>query len=88
MRKAILASVAAVALSLGAAASAAAHVHGVTPLIDCGVANSNAGAVATDDTPAAQANGGPIGGLIPATVGESSLGFGDGGFAATAGHCP
>jgi hypothetical protein len=88
MRKAILVSVAAVALSLGAAAPAAAHVHGITPLLGCSVDNPNSGATATDDTPAAAANGGPISGLIPATVGESSLGFGDGGFGAATGHCP
>jgi hypothetical protein len=88
MRKAILVSVAAVALSLGAAAPAAAHVHGITPLLGCSVDNPNSGATATDDTPAAAANGGPISGLIPATVGKSSLGFGDGGFGAATGHCP
>jgi hypothetical protein len=88
MRKAILASVAAVALTLGAAAPAAAHVHGITPLLGCTVDSPNSGAITTDDTPASSANGGPISGLIPATVGESSLGFGDGGFGAATGHCP
>jgi hypothetical protein len=88
MRKAILASVAAVALTVGAAAPAAAHAHGITPLLGCTVDNSNSGAIATDDTPASETNGGPITGLIPAMVGESSLGFGDGGFGAATGHCP
>jgi hypothetical protein len=88
MKKAILASAAAVALSIGAAAPAAAHVHGITPLLGCTVDNSNSGAIATDDTTASAANGGPISGLIPATVGESPLGFGDGGFGAASGHCP
>jgi hypothetical protein len=44
------------------------------------------GANATDDTPAAAENGGPISGLIPSSVGKSDLGFGDGGFDTPA--CP
>jgi hypothetical protein len=88
MKRAIVVSLMALAMGVMAAPPATAHVHGITPLIDCGVANANAGGIATDGTPAAQANGGPISGLIPSTVGEASLGFGDGGFGATAGHCP
>lgn len=44
-----------------------AHVHGVTPLLQCSVDPANAGANQTNSTPAAAANGGPITGLIPAT---------------------
>lgn len=76
------------ALSLGSAAPAFAHVHGVTPLIDCGQANANAGANGTNGTPADDANGGPIAGLIPRDTGTAPLTAGDGGFGATDGHCP
>jgi hypothetical protein len=61
------------------ASQAAAHVHGITPL-RC-VGTDNDGANQTDMTPAARANGGPIGeGLIPQDPGRSPLEFGDGGF--------
>jgi len=71
-------------------APAFAHVHGITPLIDCNVDSANSGAVQTDSTPAAEANGGPIttGGLIPRDVGNAPLTVGDGGFGAATGHCP
>lgn len=76
------------ALSLIPASGAAAHVHGITPLRCVGVAHD--GAVRTDTTPAAAANGGPISGLIPSadlgSPGNSHLGFGDGGFDTPA--CP
>ena len=55
-------------------APASAHVHGITPLNDCGIANANAGGNGTNGTPADDANGGPISGLIP-----SPLSGGDGG---------
>lgn len=42
-------------------------VHGITPLRCVGEADDGANAV--DGTPAAAANGGPIGGLIPRDVG-------------------
>lgn len=67
------------------------HVHGVSPLLelDCKVDNSVTGANATNDTPASAATGGPITGLIPSSVGNASLGFGDGGFgAANDNVCP
>jgi hypothetical protein len=71
-------------LTLIPAGPAAAHVHGITPLRCVGVTDD--GANATDDTPAAAENGGPISGLIPSSVGKSDLGFGDGGFDTPA--CP
>ena len=77
--------VAAAALSV---APAFAHVHGVTPLLGCTVDSPNAGALQTDSTPAAAANGGPITGLIPRDVGNAPLTAGDGGFGAATGHCP
>ena len=68
--------------------NAAAHVHGLTPLRCVGVEND--GANQTDNTPAAEANGGPIRGLIPSATlgapGKSPLLFGDGGFDTPA--CP
>jgi hypothetical protein len=71
-------------LTLIPAGPAAAHVHGITPLRCVGVDDD--GANATDGTPAAAANGGPISGLIPSSVGKSGLGVGDGGFDTPA--CP
>ena len=71
-------------LTLIPAGPAAAHVHGLTPL-RC-VGNGPDGADATDSTPAAAANGGPITGLIPRDVGNSPLDIGDGGFDTPA--CP
>jgi hypothetical protein len=66
---------------------ASAHVHGITPLLQCGVVPDNAGANQVDSTPAGAANGGPISGLIPASVGNSPLTGGDGGFSAPV-QCP
>jgi hypothetical protein len=57
---------------LAAAPSAAAHVHGITPL-DCTPANANAGAnQAFEVSPV-------LTGLIPRDVGQSPLQPGDGG---------
>ena len=66
---------------------ASAHVHGITPLLQCSVVPANAGANQTDSTPAGAANGGPITGLIPRDVGNSPLDVGDGGFTAPV-QCP
>lgn len=84
MRRIAIATLLAGLMVLGIAPAAMGHVHGVTPLLelDCKVDNSVTGANATNDTPASAANGGPITGLIPSSVGNSSLGFGDGGFGA------
>jgi hypothetical protein len=71
-------------LTLVPVGPAAAHVHGITPL-RC-VGNGPDGANRTDTTPAAAANGGPISGLIPSTVGNAPIGIGDGGFDTPA--CP
>jgi len=67
--------------------AASAHVHGVTPLLQCSVVPDNAGANQTDSTPASTENGGPVGGLIPRDVGSSPLDIGDGGFTAPV-QCP
>ena len=67
--------------------AASAHVHGITPLLECSVVPDNAGAGQTDVTLAAAANGGPITGLIPRDVGSSPLDIGDGGFSAPV-QCP
>ena len=69
------------------ATAATAHVHGITPLLQCSVVPANAGANQTDVTPASAASGGPISGLIPRDVGSSPLDVGDGGFSAPVG-CP
>lgn len=70
-------------LGLIPAGSASAHVHGITPLRCVGVEDD--GANQTDNTPASAANGGPISGLIPNSVG-APLVPGDGGFDTPA--CP
>ena len=84
MRRLILSLGLASTLVLSVAGSALGHVHGITPLRCLGVADD--GANRTDDTPAARANGGPIGGLIPRDVGKAPLTVGDGGFDTPA--CP
>jgi hypothetical protein len=65
------------ALVIVPASSASAHVHGITPL-RCTQAPSNAGANQTDQTPAGAANGGPISGVIPITMGGNVTLFGEG----------
>lgn len=73
-----------------AAVPALAHVHGITPLFQLAcsnVGNTPAGAISTNGTPAAAANGGPIMGLIPRDVGNAPLTGGDGGFGATGDNC-
>jgi hypothetical protein len=84
MRRLTIAFVVAVLLSLASLGSVLGHVHGLTPLRCVGVADDGANAV--DGTPAALANGGPIGGLIPRDVGNAPLTVGDGGFDTPA--CP
>jgi hypothetical protein len=58
-------------------APAAAHVHGITPL-RCTPAPANAGANQADETPASADSGGPIGGVIPITMGGNVELFGGG----------
>jgi hypothetical protein len=84
MRRLILSFMVAVMLALATVGSSLGHVHGITPLRCVGVADDGANAV--DTTPAAAANGGPIGGLIPRDVGNAPLTGGDGGFDTPA--CP
>ena len=55
-------------LVLVPAAAASAHTHGITPL-RCTSAPANAGANQTNSTPASAADGGPISGVIPITMG-------------------
>jgi hypothetical protein len=79
----------ALAAVLAVPATSSAHVHGITPLLglSCHVDNTVTGANQTDSTPAAAANGGPISGLIPSTVGNAPLTPGDGSFGATTANC-
>lgn len=65
------------ALVLIPSAAASAHVHGITPL-RCTPAPDNAGANQTNETPAPAANGGPIAGVIPITMGGNVPLFGGG----------
>jgi hypothetical protein len=76
LRVLVGAGLAASALVLIPATGASAHVHGITPL-RCTPAPDNAGANQTDDTPAAAANGGPISGVIPITMGGNVTLFGE-----------
>lgn len=89
MKLVALAAALVASLAFGAA-PALGHVHGITPLLglSCNVDNSVTGANATNDTPAAAANGGPITGLIPRDTGNAPLTSGDGGFGATTANCP
>ena len=68
-----------------AAAPAAAHVHGITPLLT--LANQ-CGVTSLANTGANRAQGAPITGLIPQDVGNSPLTVGDGGFTAPVGCAP
>lgn len=77
LRLATGATLAAAAFVIVPAPGASAHVHGITPL-RCTPAPANAGANQTDDTPAAAANGGPISGVIPITMGGNVTLFGEG----------
>jgi hypothetical protein len=79
----------ALAVGLVFPATGSAHVHGITPLLglSCDVDNTVTGPNQTDSTPAGAANGGPISGLIPSTVGNAPLTVGDGGFGATTANC-
>jgi hypothetical protein len=86
-RRVLLVAAIAGSMVLIPGAGASAHVHGITPLLQCSVVPDNAGANQVDSTPAGAANGGPISGLIPATVGNSPLTGGDGGFTAPV-QCP
>ena len=65
-----------------------AHVHGVTPLANCGQDNANSGGNGTNGTPADDDNGGPIEGLIPRDTGSAPLTGGDGGRTAPVAACP
>lgn len=77
LRIAIGTAMTSAALVLVPAPGASAHVHGITPL-RCTPAPDNAGANQTDQTPAAAANGGPISGVIPITMGGNVSLFGGG----------
>lgn len=84
MRRLLLGLALALTLGLTTVGSALGHVHGITPLRCVGVAADGANRV--DTTPAARANGGPVGGLIRRDVGNAPLTVGDGGFDTPA--CP
>ena len=75
------------ALAVAPTAAASAHVHGITPLLQCSVDQDNAGGNQTDVTPASATNDGPISGLIPRDVGSAPLTIGDAGFSAPV-QCP
>ncbi len=67
-RRIMLAAATGAALALAPVTGASAHVHLITPL-RCTPAPTNAGANQTNTTPASAANGGPITGVIPISMG-------------------
>jgi hypothetical protein len=77
-RLAVCTGFAASALLLIPAGSASAHVHLITPLNCIEQVPDDAGADQTNGTPASAANGGPISGVIPITMG-GDIDFGEGG---------
>ena len=90
MRRLIVILVSVLFSMLAIVPAASAHVHGITPLLDlgCHVNNSVTGGNATNGTPADDANGGPISGLIPRDTGNAPLTGGDGGRTAPVAACP
>ena len=82
MRRIAMLAVVVGAVAALAPSPAAAHVHGITPLLalanECGVTSLS-------NTGANRAQGAPITGLIPRDVGSSPLTVGDGGFGAPVG---
>ena len=80
MRSWLIAPAAAVLMTIGCAAPASAHVHGITPLHCLTTANPNAGAVRAFEV------SGAFDGvqLIPRDLGHAPLTVGDGGFDAPA----
>lgn len=90
MRRLIVFLVSVLFMMMAIVPAASAHVHGITPLpkLGCtGVDNSVTGGNATNGTPADDANGGPIAGLIPRDTGSAPLTVGDGGSAAPVAVC-
>lgn len=80
MRRFTISLLAGLLLVLASLGSALGHVHGVTPLNCAGLTteNANAGGNGTNGTPADDANGGPIAGVIPVTTGNASFTLGPG----------
>ena len=79
MRRWTISIMAALILTVASLGSALGHVHGITPLGCVTTDNPMAGANGTNGTPADDANGGPIAGLIPRDLGNAPLTTGDGG---------
>lgn len=79
MRRWAISIMAALALAVASMGTALGHVHGITPLGCVTSDNPIAGANGTNGTPADDANGGPIAGLIPRDTGNAPLTVGDGG---------
>ncbi len=91
MRRMMLALIVVALLVVSFAPAAFGHVHGITPLnnLSCtGVDNTVTGGNGTNGTPADDANGGPITGLIPRDTGNAPLTGGDGGKTAPVAACP
>ncbi len=91
MRRMMLVLIVVALLVVGLAPAAFGHVHGITPLLNLsctGVDNAVTGGNATNGTPADDANGGPITGLIPNGTGNAPLAGGDGGRTAPVAACP
>lgn len=79
MRRFIVSLLSALALALASLGSALGHAHGITPLLCLSTDNANSGGNGTNGTPADDANGGPITGVIPINVGNAPLVSGEDG---------
>ncbi len=80
MRRFTISLLVVLVLTLASVGSALGHVHGVTPLNCAGLTteNANAGGNGTNGTPADDATGGPIVGVIPVGTGNASFTLGTG----------
>jgi hypothetical protein len=89
MRKFTISLLAGLLLAIASVGSALGHVHGITPLNCPGVTteNANAGGNGTNGTPADDANGGPIAGIIPTTTGSAPFTPGPGVAGTHAANC-
>ena len=79
MRRLITTLFATLLLTLTLAGSVLGHVHGITPLGCMTHDPAVAGANGTNGTPADDANGGPIAGVIPISMGAPLVSGVDGG---------
>ena len=74
MQRFTISLLAVLVLNIASVGGALGHVHGITPLNCPGsytTENANAGGSGTNGTPADDATGGPMAGIIPTTTGNA-----------------